>query len=150
MATENTNPEKSNKTLAIILASIPVIGIIVVAIINKPPSPHPQPTEPKQNVEELRNKGGKINDAVVFGRYIDVAPLMSEDLRLTVRQPLFDSSNLIVFNALGDFVKPIDTTYSEFSGNDQVIVKNQYKRGVRLIEMLFDKQGQIIGLISRF
>jgi len=46
---------------------------------------------------------------------------------------------------MGDFIKAVDTTHSTMSGNDMFYVRNQYKNGININEIIFDKEDKVIG-----
>jgi hypothetical protein len=131
----------------IILATIPVIGTILVAILttqkftctSKPPSN----SDPSVNF--LKVKAGKINDIIVYGRYDDLLPLMSDELKLTVSKQVFESAEDSIHKNFSNFIKPIDTNYSSAYGNFNFTIKNQYEKGTNINSIIFDKQGNLIG-----
>ena len=140
---------KSSKPISrekILLASIPVLGSIIIAIfsMDKLGCHGGQKTD----ITFLKVKAGKINDMVVYGRYNDLFESMSDGLKPLITKDMFNAvadSNSIY---LGSFIKPIDTTYSSAFGNDIFFIKNQYQRGVNVNQIIFDKQGNLFGLYT--
>lgn len=143
------NPQKKSgwSTEKIIIASIPAFAAIVVALISSgifKPAPDPDIT----NTVSLKQKAGSINDMIVYKRYDDISPLMTEATRLMITKELMNSVVDTVGFKVGRFVKAIDTSYSQVSGTDMFFVKNQYERGINVNQIIFDKDGKIFGLFS--
>lgn len=134
----------------ILLACIPVIGSIIIAFITLPDKKsEPQPVSiPISNILELRIKAGKINDDVVYGRYNDFLPIMSEGLKPIVTQNVFNNAKIAIVDSVGHFIKALDTTHSVISGNYIFYVKNQHDKGISVNHIAFDQEGKVIGLYS--
>ena len=97
-------------------------------------------------IKELRYKAGRINDMIIFGKYDDVSMLMIPATKVIITRETFksivDSTNII----LGDFIKPIDTTYVKDVPFNYFEIKNQYRRGISINNIIFDRAGEIYGL----
>lgn len=147
MASRQQNNRNSINKEKILLACIPVIGGIIMAVFNYWIKPDPDPV-PVINVKNLKIKGGEVNDMIVFRRYNDLSEMMVAGLRPIITQEKFNSVADSIEIEIGRFIKPIDTSYSNISGSDIVFVKNQYERGVTVNQIIFDGQGKIFGLYS--
>ncbi len=150
----------SNTLEKILLASIPVIGSIIIAFIaanNSQCNPPSQKTDTdyfKKGKEEkriiaLKLKAGKINDHVVYSRYDDLYPMLAIGFKPYVTRKIFNVERDSIKNDLGEFIKPIDTAYSKAFGNDNFFINNQYQRGSNIVTITFDQDGMVLGLITK-
>lgn len=152
MAVRQTKRSKPISREKILLASIPVLGSIIIAFFTT--DKFGCNTGQKlidtnvTHLDVLKEKAGKVNDMVVFKRYNDLFELMSDGLKPLLTKDLFNSVSDSNAKYLGDFVKPIDTTYSTAFGNDNFFIKNQYQKGTNINQIIFDKQGKIFGLYT--
>jgi hypothetical protein len=150
MRTRDGQSNSSSTKTAITIAAIPVVGTIIVAVIVNWHSifPPPIPVPVSVSQAELKIKGGKINDDVAFGRYDDLSPMMTEFTRTLITREVFNEANRIQDSIVGAFVKPIDTVYSKAEGDDHISVRNQHQNGIRVVEIAFDNDGNIIHLFT--
>lgn len=136
----------------ILLASIPVIGSIIIAIITIGKFScnlnHNSEDIDKKRISLLKEKAGKANDMIVFGRYNDLSEMMSDGLKPIITKEVFNAVADTISLALGNFLKPIDTTYSRTFGNDNFYIKNQYQKGTNINEIIFDNNDKIFGIYS--
>jgi hypothetical protein len=135
----------------VLLASIPVIGSVLIAILGSNITCNPAVQSDASIVQrprQLRAIAGKVNDNVVYNRYQDLVPMFAEGLKPVITQRLFnverDSSKLV----LGNFIKPIDTVYSRINSNDVFFIKNQYEKGTYLVSVGFDQADKVIALFT--
>jgi hypothetical protein len=132
----------------ILLASIPVIGSIVIALVaNQNMKCNPRTEAASINTISLKNLAGKVDDIVMFENYNDLFSMLSEGLKPTLTRELFKSVNDSMKTVLGDFIKPIDTTKSSVNGLDVYYVKNQHQKGQSLISVAFDNNRKIVHLL---
>jgi len=132
----------------ILLASIPVIGSILIAIIttqNMTCNTKEEPT-PKVTVSNSKNKAGKVNEIVVYGNFNDLLPLLSEGLKPFLTREQFNTVNDSMKIVLGNYIKPIDTTQNTMGGVTYYFVKNQHQFGQSLTTIAFDDQSNIVHL----
>ena len=154
MAVRQTKRSKPISREKILLASIPVLGSIIIAFFSidksgcNPGQKQIETSGTQIDYALLKAKAGKVNDMVVFKRYNDLFELMSDGLKPLLTKDLFNSVSDSNAKYLGDFVKPIDTTYSTAFGNDNFFIKNQYQKGTNINQIIFDKQGKIFGLYT--
>ena len=120
-----------------------VSGLIFLKIPDKTPD-----TE-LNRIAGLKIKAGKVNDAVVFNRYSDLFPLMSDGLKPMLTKELFNATNDSTQVLLGDFVKAIDTSYNRANGNENIFIRNQFSRGISLTMVIFDEAGNVFGLFTK-
>ena len=132
----------------ILLASIPVIGSIVIAIFLNPNFKcNSKPTPPVVKTSNLRNKAGKVNDMVMFGNYNELYPIFSEYTKQTITRQLFNSVNDSMKIVLGSFIKAVDTTQNIVNGIDYYYVKNQHQNAQSLVTMAFDNNENLVTLL---
>lgn len=147
---------KSPKTISrekILLAIIPVLGSIIVAIFGLFGNfswhvDTNNDTNKEQIISVLREKSGKVNDMVVYNRYDDLSKIMIDGLKPIVTREKFNSITDSFKRSLGEFVKPIDTTFSPAYNNYNFTIKNQYQRGVNMNLFIFDGDGNLIGFYT--
>ena len=136
----------------ILLASIPVIGSIIIAFFTTDKfscnSTHTVDDNNHKRVSLLKDKAGKANDMIVYGRYNDLFEMMSDGLKPIITREVFNSVSDTISLSLGNFLKPIDTTYTRTFGNDNFYIKNQYQKGTNINEIIFDNNDKIFGIFS--
>jgi hypothetical protein len=149
MAVQGNSSKKISRE-KVLLASIPVIGSIIIAFyIHQNQDPKPiVPVKPGPVIPGLQAKAGKVNDMIVYGRYNDLEEMMSDGLKPVITRTVFNQVLDSISHNLGDFVKPIDTIYSSKNGNDSYFVKNQYQKGVNINQIIFDDNGKIYGIFT--
>jgi hypothetical protein len=133
----------------ILLATIPVIGSIIIAFFatNKC-SPDSSP-DPIIRISQLKNKAGKANEMIVYRRYNDLSEIMADGLKTVITKEIFNKVADTISLTLGDFLKPIDTTYTKTFGNDNIFIKNQYQKGTNINQIIFDSNGKIFGIFTK-
>ena len=136
----------------ILLASIPVIGGIIIACLSNGKfscnSNYITEDNNQKRISLLKDKAGKANDMIVYGRYNDLSGMMSDGLKPIITKEVFNAVADTISLALGNFLKPIDTTYSRTFGNDNFYIKNQYQKGTNINEIIFDNNDKIFGIYS--
>ncbi len=83
---------------------------------------------------------------IVYRRYSDLREMMADGLKPTITKEVFESVADSISIILGNFVKPIDTTYSYAFGNDNIFIKNQYRKGTSINQIIFDSQEKFYGI----
>lgn len=132
----------------ILLASIPVIGSIVIAMfVNSNFRCNPKPDQPLVKTSNLRNKAGKINDMVMFGNYNELYSIFTEFTKQRITRQLFNSVNDSMNIVLGSFIKAVDTTQNKVNGIDYYYVKNQHQNAQSLVTMEFDNNENLVTLL---
>ncbi len=147
----------SNNSIKILLASIPVLGSIIIAFVSTNNFKcNPQPViissdsiKEIRRISLLKTKAGEINDDIVYARYQDLFPTLAETLKPYITENVFNKERDSAKIDLGEFIKPIDTIYSKAYGTDYFFVKNQYQKGINLIAITFDQNEKVIGLVTR-
>lgn len=136
----------------VLLALIPVFGAIIVAVVTSPSVKCSFFSTPKENnannAASLRNQAGKLNDHIIFRRYDDLIINMVEGLKPFITRDIFKTDRDSVTHVLGNYIKTIDTSYSRMNNTDVFFLKNQYEKGINLVQIVFDSQGKIFGLFS--
>ena len=136
----------------ILLASIPVIGSIIIAFFTTDKfscnSNHNTEDNSQKRITLLKNRAGKANDMIVFGRYNDLSEMMSDGLKPIITKEVFNAVADTILLSLGSFLKPIDTTYESANGNDNFFIKNQYQKGTNINQIIFDKSDKIYGIFT--
>jgi hypothetical protein len=140
----------------ILLASIPVIGSIVIALITtnnfkcntSTSTPDPNLSEEKK-LQILKSKAGTVNENVAYNRYQDLLPMLAEGVKPYITENIFRIESDSIKTDLGEFIKPIDTIYSKAYGNDNFFVRNQYQRGINIVTVAFDQNEKVIALITK-
>ena len=147
---------RSNTKEKILLASIPVIGSIIIAILslNNFKCNESKNTATANEIEikrvaVLKIKAGRVNDNVVYDRYQDLYPLLAEGIKPYITETIFDIETDSIKSVLGRFIKPIDTIHSKAFGNDNFFINNQYQRGINIITISFDQNEKVIGLTTK-
>jgi hypothetical protein len=137
----------------VVIALIPVIGSIIVAVIATNPFnwlsglKHAQAAKP--TVSNYRNEAGKINEIVQYGNYLELYPLLSEIAKPDITKDKFTAGSMSMHNIIGDYIKPVDTTQAIISGVTYYSVKSRHKNGQSLMTVAFDDQAKIIYLYIR-
>lgn len=136
----------------ILIVSIPVIGSIIIALFTSGKfscnSNHSIEIDNQKRISMLKVEAGKANDMIVYGRYEDLSEMMSEGLKPIITREVFNAANDTITLALGNFLKPIDTTYTKTFGNYNLYIKNQYQKGMNINEIIFDENNKIFGIYS--
>ena len=135
----------------ILIASIPVIGSIVIAFLSlyKPSiSSIDSKSSSQKKISLLKDKAGKANYMIVYRRHTDLSEMMSDGLKPVITREVFNAVADTISLTLGNFLKPIDTTYSRANGNDIFFIKNQYQKGTNINQIIFDDNGKIFGLYA--
>ena len=136
----------------ILLASIPVIGSIIIAFLTTDNSScnsnHNREVNNQKKISLLKVKAGKANDMIVYGRYNDLSEMMSDGLKPVITKEVFKEVGDTISLTLGNFLKPIDTTYNLTFGNDIFFIKNQYQKGININQIIFDNNGKILSIYS--
>ena len=133
----------------IILASIPVLGAVIVALISTGVfnfKHKPRPIVDTIMKAALISKAGKINDIIVYDRFDDLYPSLTPQLRSRITKPIFEHVQDSIRNQVGDFVKVLDTSDNNLSGVFYVYIKNQYQKGTTTNAILFDHDGKLFGI----
>ncbi|MFD2943323.1 hypothetical protein [Flavobacterium notoginsengisoli] len=153
---ESRNSNKINRE-RILLASIPVIGSIIVAYFAYVPKPDPvktvDPVEDtvrldKTRISRLKETARKVNDMIVYKRYSDLSEMMSDGLKPIVTREKFNEVSEKTSKNLGAFVKALEITYTYNNGNDNFFVKNQYQKGLNINQIIFDSNGKVYGIFT--
>jgi hypothetical protein len=152
----NTDTETPNNFQRnVLLASIPVIGSIIIALVSQPslkcntnPSQAIADTNAAGKINQLKIIAGKINEDIVFRHYDEVRANMVEGLKPMISKEIFEANLDTVSITLGNYIKPLDTSYSKINNTDVLYIRNQYQRGIHLVQIIFDNQEKIFGLFS--
>jgi Protein of unknown function (DUF3887) len=138
----------------VFLASIPVVGSIIIAIIsqigfNKNDLPTQRTNEDSiARVSLLKAAAGKINQYIISREYDEVRSRMNEGLKPLIPRQLFMDNMDSVENLLGQYTRTLDTSHSMVNNTNIVVVKNKFQGGVHLVQIIFDNNGNIYGLFS--
>ena len=138
----------------ILIATIPVVGSIIIALISQPNFKCKESSVAARNadtvnqINQIKLSAGKINEDLVFKHYDDVRINMVEGLKPFISREVFETNIDSIRINLGNFLKTLDTNYSKINGTDVVFIRNQYERGIHLVQIIFDGQGKIFGLFS--
>ena len=111
---------------------------------------HPE-TIPNSNAQikiALMNKAGKVNDMIVQGNYKDLSEIMVDGLKPVITNEIFNRASDSMTIILGNFIKPLDTTYSNSDGKDNFYITNQYEKGQSLNQIILDSSGNVYGIFT--
>ena len=150
---ESSNNFKRN----LLLASIPVIGSIIIALISQPSfkcrtteitKVNYHDIDSTKKIENLKLRAGRINEDIVFRHYDDVRINMVEGIKPVITREVLKSNMDSVNFKIGNYIKTLDTSYSKINNVDVFFIRNQFQQGIHLVQVIFDNQGKIFGLFS--
>jgi hypothetical protein len=133
----------------ILLAIIPVIGSIIIAFFATNKFSCDSDHSDEKRISQLKAKAGKANEMIVYRRYNDLSEIMADGLKPIITKEVFNKVADTISLTLGDFLKPIDTTYTKTFGNDNFFIKNQYQKGTNINQIIFDSNGKIFGIFTK-